>query len=554
MSNISKRNILFLFFVLIDLFLIFLIGFFGQKTTPFMISEHIVFPRSSFQGTLQAIMILFCFLIVILNYSTGRIVSVSLIILAILQNIFVMHTSKSFSPLPGVISLLVSLFTIELIARFYKKKAVNSITDIVTGLKNRRIFAEDAQNLVLNKQSFYLANLAIKNFTGIIDAYGLKAGDLILKIVSDRINSKLNKSDILYRIVGSNFVILFVEEKNPEELLEEIIELANKEIVIPKEYTTSGNSAISCYPSLVCGIAKSKDDEKDYIKIFNHSDLALSLARKSNKKSIFVYDDQMQTEQKNQIEAEKLIIESLQKDYFYLVYQPQYDIASKKIRGFETLIRCKKPDGTIVSPAFYIPVAEKTNLILDIDDYVLRRAMKEFKPVLDSLKEKITISINVSAKNISTAGFAEKVKNFLKETNFPPECLELEITEYSLAESMDITIKNINAFRQMGIQIALDDFGTGYTSISQLLKLPINLLKIDKSLVDDIENAQKSLDLVDSVIYMGHIMNCEVISEGVESEAQLKLLKEHKCDFVQGFVWGKPLPYGDAVNLCKANA
>ena len=143
-----------------------------------------------------------------------------------------------------------------------------------------------------------------------------------------------------------------------------------------------------------------------------------------------------------------------------------------------------------------------------------------------------------------------RVKSILDETAFPPDCLEIEITEYSFSENMETTIQNIRTLREIGVQVALDDFGTGYTSISQLMKLPINLLKIDKSLIDNIESNHNIRDLVDSVIYMGHIMNCEVISEGVENEQQIGVLKERKCDFVQGFVWGKPLSYNDAINLC----
>ena len=151
---------------------------------------------------------------------------------------------------------------------------------------------------------------------------------------------------------------------------------------------------------------------------------------------------------------------------------------------------------------------------------------------------------------MGSADFVKRLKKMLSDTQFPPEHLELEITEYSFAESQETTISNINALRDLGIHIALDDFGTGYTSIKQLMKLPINLLKIDKSLIDDIETDQNMRDMVDSVIYMGHIMNCEVISEGVEKEEQLDILREHKCDFIQGFVWGKPIDFEEAKNMC----
>ena len=206
-----------------------------------------------------------------------------------------------------------------------------------------------------------------------------------------------------------------------------------------------------------------------------------------------------------------------------------------------------------MSPVAFIPAAEKTNLIMRIDDYVSRRALTEGKILVDSTNNECIISINVSAKNIASEGFAEKVGRMIKESGFPAKNLEIEITEYSFAES-EKTVANILALKDLGVQVALDDFGTGYTSIAQLMKLPINLLKIDKSLIDDIETNQTMRDMVDSVIYMGHIMNCEVISEGVENENQIALLKEHKCDFIQGFVWGRPQSYEDAENLCRTNS
>ena len=188
---------------------------------------------------------------------------------------------------------------------------------------------------------------------------------------------------------------------------------------------------------------------------------------------------------------------------------------------------------------------------MKIDDFVLQTAMTEFKPVLENDENDIIISINISAKTMSSRDFISRLTKILEETQFPPEKLELEITEYSFSESMETTISNIKQLRDLGVKIALDDFGTGYTSIKTLMTLPINLLKIDKSLIDDIETSQSMRDVVDSVIYMGHVMNCEVISEGVEKEAQLDILREHKCDFIQGFVWGKPIDFEDAKNMCS---
>ena len=300
---------------------------------------------------------------------------------------------------------------------------------------------------------------------------------------------------------------------------------------------------------------------KSFLLVFNNSffnvsqvcygEIALAEARKTQEQKICFYDDSLLNSDFVQKEAEFLIKDAMAHDWFFLVYQPQYITEGKKLRGFETLIRCRKPDGSIVSPAMFIPAAEKTNLITEIDDYVLRHAMTEMKPVLEASGKNFVVSINVSAKNIATENFAQKINQMIEEIQFPAENLEIEITEYSFAESRDITIDNILTLRTLGVQIALDDFGTGYTSIAQLMKLPVSLLKIDKSLIDEIENDPVMSDMVDSIIYMGHIMDCEVISEGVENESQLEILKEHKCDFIQGFVWGKLLPYEEAKALCK---
>ena len=345
--------------------------------------------------------------------------------------------------------------------------------------------------------------------------------------------------------------MLLNEKTVPEEKLKNVIR--SEVMMLPPKEGEDLLVKNSCIVSLAAGIVHigSNDNYKDSASVMRDAEIALMEARKLQNQKMCLFSDSLKKQDFEQKEAEFLIKDAMQNNYFYLVYQPQFTTNEKKLRGFETLIRCKKPDGSIISPANFIPAAEKTNLITSIDDYVLRRAMTEFKPVVVNEKKDFVLSINVSAKNIGTENFAQKLKQIIDEIQFPPENLEIEITEYSFAESMEITVENILSLKSLGVQIALDDFGTGYTSIAQLMKLPVTLLKIDKSLIDNIETDPVMCDMVDSVIYMGHIMNCEVISEGVENENQLEILKEHKCDFIQGFVWGKPLDFDSAVCLCK---
>ncbi|MBR4540664.1 MAG: EAL domain-containing protein, partial [Lachnospiraceae bacterium] len=351
------------------------------------------------------------------------------------------------------------------------------------------------------------------------------------------------------RIGGAEFAAVVFGSIDPESFATKVIEkmgtsITNVDDDFDIRLTLSIYSGISTYP----------DDSTNSDDLLKYADIAVFNARLGHSKNrICFFNNEMKERFFRQIELERIIKESLLKDYFYLVYQPQYEIKEKKLRGFETLIRLRLPDGTMISPGEFIPVVEKTELINRIDSYVLRRALKEAKKMVELRNKEISISINVSAKNISSNGFVDEVTNALKSSGFPPECLEIEITEYSFAEDREITIENVTRLRKLGIQIALDDFGTGYTSLSQVMHLPISLLKIDKSLIDDIENNQVNREFVDAIIYMGHLMNCEVISEGVESDEQLGLLMDHECDFIQGFVWGKPLEYDTAVKLCEEN-
>ena len=204
------------------------------------------------------------------------------------------------------------------------------------------------------------------------------------------------------------------------------------------------------------------------------------------------------------------------------------------------------PDGVRIPPVEFIGIAELSDLIFDIDEFVLSHAMREFREICYSSGNTITLAINISAKNIARPGFADRLLTLVKENNFPPECLEIEITEYSFAQDANNTIENIKKLRDNQVMIALDDFGTGYTSLEQLMKLPINLVKIDKSLIDNIIRNEMNMDFVKSVIYMGHIMDAEVIAEGVEYDSQVECLKELDCDFIQGYVWGKPTDFDEA--------
>lgn len=254
-------------------------------------------------------------------------------------------------------------------------------------------------------------------------------------------------------------------------------------------------------------------------------------------------NDELERELQRRKQIEDLINEGLENRYFFLMYQPQYRILDHSLRGYEALIRLRLPDGTMRSPGEFIPYAESTGLIVKIDNYVLEYAMTQFAQKQMTEDNKALISINISARTFSDPDFVKRVDDAIAKTHFNPECLELEITEYSLADDNIQAIENVSKLRERGISIALDDFGTGYTSLSQLVKVPFDLLKIDKTLIDGIETDEVKRDFAKAVIELGHLVNSEVIAEGVEKDEQITALKERGCDFVQGFLWGRPTEF-----------
>lgn len=498
------------------------------------------------RGVLQAFTALDCVFMVSVDPKRGMILTRIFMGGSAISMLLNALRFKTVESLPGAITIILSLVSCEIIAKQLKYIEAESITDYVTRLYNRRGLIRELEEQKKAEKNFHMMFVHIKNLKTINDNLGYEYGDMALSQVASRINEAAGEGSIVSKLDGTEFAIALPEMMDIKEKAKEIMDALSKSVIL-----TSDGVEAKFYLQGYAGVATYPEDANSILKLMRYADIAMYHASKSQDERIVFFNKTLEQELLRRSQVERYIQESIKHDYFFLVYQPQFHSGSKELRGFETLIRMKLPDGTNVSPGEFIPIAEKTDLIYKIDDYVLRRAMKEFGEVLKTTDKKFLLSVNISAKDISNPEFPAKLRRIVDEMEFPPECLEVEITEYSLYDSLDQTVSNIKELRDMGVKLALDDFGTGYTSLSQLLKLPFDLLKIDKSLVDNIETSEVSRDFVNLVIYMGHIMNSEVISEGVESESQLKLLKDQECDFIQGYVWSRPLSYEDAKALCK---
>ena len=245
------------------------------------------------------------------------------------------------------------------------------------------------------------------------------------------------------------------------------------------------------------------------------------------------------------IEVEGRIRSALENDNVFFQLQPQFDM-SHKLRGFEALARMRDEDGSIISPGEFIPVAERVGLIDKVDGAVYRKASAFIGDLIKRTGADITLSINVSVRHLMKTDFLDEIREVLRTSGIPARQLEIEITESIMIESMDRAMSCIEAIKDMGIKIAIDDFGTGYSSLSYLNDFPADLLKIDKSFIDKMNLNDSSRQYVAAIISLGHIMGFDVIAEGVEESDQLETLREIGCNFIQGYIWGRPLPQEEA--------
>jgi EAL domain-containing protein (putative c-di-GMP-specific phosphodiesterase class I) len=243
---------------------------------------------------------------------------------------------------------------------------------------------------------------------------------------------------------------------------------------------------------------------------------------------------------------------AIEREEFFLVYQPQMEISSGRIIGLEALIRWQHPKLGLVPPDKFIPITEKTGLILPIGEWVLKTACSQARKWLDDGIYTVPVAVNVSAVQFRQEGFCELIKKVLQETCLPPQYLELELTESLLLSNEDVMFSVLQELKEMGLKLAIDDFGTGYSSLSYLKQFPVNKLKIDRSFIRDISTNSDDAAITTAIINMAKSLNLKVIAEGVETESQMSFLREHRCDEIQGYYFSKPISAGEVADkvLC----
>lgn len=409
--------------------------------------------------------------------------------------------------------------------------------DSLTKLPNRTLFMNrlnEQLELANNKNTkgavFFID---LDNFKNINDTMGHEYGDKLLIYLAKQFERLIDEKDTICRLGGDEFILLnpYVEESDVEYYAKRFLDLFNKTFKIDnKQMYITASIGIALYPK----------DGTDTNTILKNADSAMYKSKELGKNRFSLFNPEMYLKLERKTTIERILRTAIENKELIINYQPQYDAQKNEIFGFEALLRLNSKELGIISPSEFIPIAEECGCITQLGRWVLNEVCKQSVKWLQLGYKFNSISINISSVDLQQPDFLENIKDIIMNTSINPNIVELEITETVLMQSLDSSINILKKLMDMGIRIALDDFGTGYSSLSYLRKIPITTLKIDKSFIDNITSDKKEESIINSIIEMAHSMDIKVVAEGVETEDQLSILKNRKCDYIQGYYFSKP--------------
>lgn len=419
--------------------------------------------------------------------------------------------------------------------------------DALTGLPNRALFTERLHQqlgiAVQNTTKVALVLGDVKRFRMINGSFGRQAGDTLLHDIAERIIQSWPNTDGVAHINADSFAGTLIGLKD-EAVVAHMLEKALK-TVTGSAYKIGDNELLI---SMTAGIAVFPADGENAETLFKNAEAALKKAKASGDRYLF-YQPSMNAKVAETLLLDNKLRKAMDNEEFVLYYQPKLNILSGEISGLEALIRWNDPDNGIIAPGEFIPLLEETGLILEVGAWAIRRALADHRQWLLQGLQPPHIAVNVSAIQLRQADFVETVRDAIREMNSPAHGLDLEITESLIMEDIEDTIRKLEALREMNVNIAIDDFGTGYSSLSYLARLPVQLLKIDRSFINTMMENTDSKTIVSTIISLTHSLKLKVIAEGVETKEQSEFLKLMECDEIQGFLFSKPMPFDAITDL-----
>ena len=419
--------------------------------------------------------------------------------------------------------------------------------DGLTGLYNRVAFMKYAYKIFhdasvgASKHAIFFIDL--DNFKNINDTLGHDYGDLLLKDVSDRMLSCIASDDILARNGGDEFLIL----KNRFDTVDDLENFASQLVnVVHHPFILNDETAVV---SMSVGIAVFPNNGLTVSELIKNADIAMYNAKNSGKNSYRFFDSYMEDDVNRKNDLADILSHVIDKNEIYLQYQPQVNVESGQVTGYEALMRIESELVGFISPAEFIPIAEETGIINILGEWALIEACNFNQVLIKSGFGPLRVSVNVSTTQLKDDHLIDIIKSIPEKTGMDLKHLEIEITESVLMNSFEHNLKLINQMKELGCSIALDDFGTGYSSFNYLTQIPIDTLKIDKSFIDGICSNEKDRCIADSIINLAHKMDISVVAEGVEDNEQLQILQNQFCDTLQGYLFSKPLNSTDFIEL-----
>lgn len=416
--------------------------------------------------------------------------------------------------------------------------------DALTHLPNRTLFQDRLYNALQQaerqKTWVVLMFLDLDRFKPINDSLGHAAGDRMLKDMAERLLACVDSDDTVARMGGDEFTLLLQPRATREQALNRAIHVA--ENILAGLVTPFVLENREFFVTASIGIALSPQDGSELSQLMKNADTAMYHAKERGKNNFQFYQADMNASALERLELESDLRHALEQNEFILYYQPQFSGDGKRLTGAEALLRWRHPTRGLVPPGDFIPVIEELGLVVDVGDWVLREASRQLKAWHQQKVRVPKVSVNISARQFSDGQLGTRIATILEETGLPPACLELELTESILMREVNEAMQILDSLKNLGLSIAVDDFGTGYSSLNYLKQFPIDVLKIDRTFVDGLPEGEQDAQIARAIIAMAHSLNLAVIAEGVETHEQLEFLREHGCDEVQGYLFGRPMP------------
>lgn len=405
--------------------------------------------------------------------------------------------------------------------------------DTLTGMRNRRALDIEIDNLITkNDTSFSVILFDLNRFKMINDSLGYNAGDRVLLEIAKRLHSIESNLCSFYRLSSDKFVCLYLDNDLIHDQIKQIMHLFDCPFNIDN---------VDIYLNITVGASLFPDHGLQHEHLIKYAEIAMHQIKKQNTHSYMIYIPEQNNPFKYDLLMESRLQAAIRNEAFELHYQPKIDLRTGHVIGMEALIRWYDKELGPIRPDIFIPIAEECGLIAQIGEWVTKTAGKQVKAWNEEFGLSLRVAINISPKHLARFDFIDNLKSNIEENHLDTSMLEIEITELSFLDQTPALIEKIQTLKNMGITISIDDFGMGYSSLSYLKKFPIDTLKIDRYFIKNLCEEKEAEAMVSAIISLAHALNLSVVAEGVENEIELSILKKHHCEFVQGYLFSKPL-------------